>query len=83
MSRATTAVLIALVVLLVITSLSMFTVDQRQNAIVFRLGEPVQRRLVFLQSRVGMGIWDERPPHLALLYRAGVAGRAHVYADER
>jgi len=34
MSRATTAVLIALVVLLVITSLSMFTVDQRQNAIV-------------------------------------------------
>jgi len=42
MSRATTAVLIALVVLLVITSLSMFTVDQRQNAIVFRLGEPVQ-----------------------------------------
>jgi len=42
MSRAATAVLVALVVLLVITSLSMFTVDQRQNAIVFRLGEPVQ-----------------------------------------
>jgi len=42
MSRATTAVLIALVALLVVASLSMFTVDQRQNAIVFRLGEPVQ-----------------------------------------
>jgi membrane protease subunit HflC len=34
-------VLIGLVVLLVILSLSLFTVDQRQNAIVFRLGEPV------------------------------------------
>jgi membrane protease subunit HflC len=42
MNRATTAVLIALVALLVVASLSMFTVDQRQNAIVFRLGEPVQ-----------------------------------------
>jgi modulator of FtsH protease HflC len=42
MSRATTAVLIGLVALLVVASLSMFTVDQRQNAIVFRLGEPVQ-----------------------------------------
>jgi membrane protease subunit HflC len=40
-SRAFTAVLIALVVVLVIASLSMFTVDQRQNAIVFRLGEAV------------------------------------------
>ena len=37
-----TLFLIALVVVLVVASLSMFTVDQRQNAIVFRLGEPVQ-----------------------------------------
>jgi membrane protease subunit HflC len=36
------AVLIALVVILVVASLALFTVDQRQNAIVFRLGEPVQ-----------------------------------------
>jgi modulator of FtsH protease HflC len=42
MSRGSTLLLIALVVVLVIASLSMFTVDQRQNAIVFRLGEPVQ-----------------------------------------
>ena len=41
MSRAITAVLIALVAVLVVASLSLFTVDQRQNAIVFRLGEPV------------------------------------------
>jgi membrane protease subunit HflC len=33
--------LIAIVVALVVASLSMFTVDQRQNAIVFRLGEIV------------------------------------------
>jgi membrane protease subunit HflC len=33
--------MIGLVVLLVVLSLSLFTVDQRQNAIVFRLGEPV------------------------------------------
>ena len=33
--------LIAIVVALVVTSLSLFTVDQRQNAIVFRLGEIV------------------------------------------
>jgi len=41
MSRATIGVLIALVALLVVASLTLFTVDQRQNAIVFRLGEPV------------------------------------------
>jgi len=41
MNRSIGAVLIGLVVLLVILSLSLFTVDQRQNAIVFRLGEPV------------------------------------------
>ena len=34
-------VLIAIVVALVVASLSLFTVDQRQNAIVFRLGEIV------------------------------------------
>jgi regulator of protease activity HflC (stomatin/prohibitin superfamily) len=33
--------LVAIVVVLVVTSLSLFTVDQRQNAIVFRLGEIV------------------------------------------
>ena len=42
MSRGATLFLIALVAVLVVASLSMFTVDQRQNAIVFRLGEPVQ-----------------------------------------
>ena len=42
MSRATIGVLIALVAVLVLASLTLFTVDQRQNAIVFRLGEPVQ-----------------------------------------
>jgi membrane protease subunit HflC len=36
------AVLIVMVVILVVASLALFTVDQRQNAIVFRLGEPVQ-----------------------------------------
>jgi modulator of FtsH protease HflC len=36
-----TAILIALVVLLVLASLSLFTVDQRQHAMVFRLGEIV------------------------------------------
>jgi membrane protease subunit HflC len=40
MNRSVASVLIGLVVLLVILSLSMFSVDQRQNAIVFRLGEP-------------------------------------------
>jgi membrane protease subunit HflC len=42
MTRGSTLFLIGLVVVLVVISLSMFTVDQRQNAIVFRLGEPVQ-----------------------------------------
>ena len=42
MNRGATLFLIALVAVLVVASLSMFTVDQRQNAIVFRLGEPVQ-----------------------------------------
>ena len=39
-------VLIAIVVVLVIGSLSLFTVDQRQNAIVFRLGEIVSVKTV-------------------------------------
>jgi len=42
MNRGTTLFLVGLVIVLVVMSLSMFTVDQRQNAIVFRLGEPVQ-----------------------------------------
>ncbi len=42
MNRSVSAVLIVLVVILVVASLALFTVDQRQNAIVFRLGEPVQ-----------------------------------------
>jgi len=42
MNRGTTLFLVGLVAVLVVMSLSMFTVDQRQNAIVFRLGEPVQ-----------------------------------------
>ena len=42
MNRSVSTVLIALVVILVVASLALFTVDQRQNAIVFRLGEPVQ-----------------------------------------
>jgi membrane protease subunit HflC len=41
MSRPITIALIAIVAALVVASLSLFTVDQRQNAIVFRLGEPV------------------------------------------
>ena len=41
MNRGFGTVLIGLIVVLVILSLSLFTVDQRQNAIVFRLGEPV------------------------------------------
>ncbi len=41
MSRSVGLVLIAIVVTLVVLSLALFTVDQRQNAIVFRLGEPV------------------------------------------
>jgi membrane protease subunit HflC len=42
MSRSFTIVLVALVGILLVVSLALFTVDQRQNAIVFRLGEPVQ-----------------------------------------
>lgn len=42
MNRSISTVLIVLVVVLVVASLALFTVDQRQNAIVFRLGEPVQ-----------------------------------------
>jgi membrane protease subunit HflC len=41
MSRGIGIVLGALVAILVLASLALFTVDQRQNAIVFRLGEPV------------------------------------------
>jgi membrane protease subunit HflC len=41
-NRSVSTVLIVLVVILVVASLALFTVDQRQNAIVFRLGEPVQ-----------------------------------------
>jgi membrane protease subunit HflC len=41
MSRNIGFILIALVVLLVLRSASMFTVDQRQNALVFQLGEVV------------------------------------------
>jgi membrane protease subunit HflC len=41
MRRGLSWALIALVIVLVIMSLALFTVDQRQNAIVFRLGEPV------------------------------------------
>ncbi len=41
MKRGLSLALIALVVILVIMGLALFTVDQRQNAIVFRLGEPV------------------------------------------
>ena len=41
MSRPLTIALIAIAAALVLASLSLFTVDQRQNAIVFRLGEPV------------------------------------------
>ena len=42
MNRGTTLFLVGLVAVLVVMSLSLFTVDVRQNAIVFRLGEPVQ-----------------------------------------
>ena len=41
MKASFTAVLIAIVVLLVLASMSLFVVDQRQHAIVFRLGEVV------------------------------------------
>lgn len=42
MRRNLGAILIAIVVLIVITSMSLFIVDQRQNVIVFRLGEVVR-----------------------------------------
>jgi membrane protease subunit HflC len=42
MSRNLTSVLIGVAAVLVLLALSLFTVDQRQNAIVFRLGEPKQ-----------------------------------------
>src|SRR3569623_1427774 len=41
MNKYTAPILIGLVVVLVILSGSMFTVDQRQNALVFQLGEVV------------------------------------------
>lgn len=41
MSRALGFILVALIVLLVMLSASVFTVDQRQNALVFQLGEVV------------------------------------------
>ena len=41
MKASVGTILIGIVVVLVIASLSLFTVDQRQNAIVFRLGEIV------------------------------------------
>jgi membrane protease subunit HflC len=41
MKASFTAILIAIVVLLVLASMSLFVVDQRQHAIVFRLGEVV------------------------------------------
>jgi membrane protease subunit HflC len=40
-NRAFSAVLIGLLALVILASMTLFTVDQRQNAIVFRLGEPV------------------------------------------
>jgi membrane protease subunit HflC len=42
MRRNLGAIVIAIVVLLILASLSLFVVDQRQNAIVFRLGEVVR-----------------------------------------
>ena len=42
MNRTLSAILIGLLALLILGSMTLFTVDQRQNAIVFRLGEPVQ-----------------------------------------
>jgi membrane protease subunit HflC len=42
MNRTMSAVLIGLFAVLVLASMTLFTVDQRQNAIVFRLGESVQ-----------------------------------------
>lgn len=42
MNRTMSAVLIGLLAVIVLASMTLFTVDQRQNAIVFRLGESVQ-----------------------------------------
>lgn len=44
MRPTATSVLVGIVVLLVLASLSLFTVDQRQHAMVFRLGEIVATR---------------------------------------
>jgi modulator of FtsH protease HflC len=41
-SRTLSAVLLILLALLILASMTLFSVDQRQNAIVFRLGQPVQ-----------------------------------------
>jgi len=41
MNKSLPALAIVLLVVIVLASLTLFTVDQRQNAIVFRLGEPV------------------------------------------
>ena len=41
MNRTVSAVLIGLLALVILASMTLFTVDMRQNAIVFRLGEPV------------------------------------------
>jgi modulator of FtsH protease HflC len=41
MKASVTVVLVAVVIVLVVASMSLFTVDQRQQAIVFRLGEVV------------------------------------------
>lgn len=41
MNRNLTLVLVGLVAALIVASLTLFSVDQRQHAIVFRLGEPV------------------------------------------
>jgi membrane protease subunit HflC len=41
MRPTATSILIGIVILLILSSLSLFTVDQRQHAIVFRLGEVV------------------------------------------
>ena len=41
MKANVSTILIGLVILLVVASMSLFTVDQRQNAMVFRLGEVV------------------------------------------
>jgi membrane protease subunit HflC len=41
MNRTLSAVLVGLLALVILASMTLFTVDMRQNAIVFRLGEPV------------------------------------------